>query len=199
MCKTYHWAGRGGEGGRKLLLTLAPERGKFTYTQLHKKWMPQSTPWGWPGLQMTELVQWSVFQVMPKWQTKTRNEIPIRFSKWCEREKRKLKLMSVFQSDAKTKNEIQSSKPFFKVRRKRKTKSKFQICFSMPCENEKWIWHLNSFFPCHRKTVGTKVHAFKWSTAEVDSLDHIQNRILRTHDPRRFFTTDPKSMNRCQR
>ena len=71
---------------------------------------------------------------------KTKTEIDIRFSKWCE-------------------NEIRSSKPFFKVRRKRKTKSKIQIWFSMPCENEKWIWHLNSFFPCHRKTVGTKVHA----------------------------------------
>ena len=30
----------------------------------------------------------------------------------------------------------------------------------MSCENEKWKWHLNSLFPCHRKTVGTKVHAF---------------------------------------
>ena len=66
--------------------------------------------------------------------------------------------MSVFQSDAKTKNEIRSSKPFFKVRRKPKTRSKIQICFSMPCENEKLIWHLNSFLPCHRRTVGTKVH-----------------------------------------
>ena len=27
------------------------------------------------------------------------------------------------------------------------------------------------------------------------SLDHIQNRILWTHDPRRFFTTDPKGTN----
>ena len=30
----------------------------------------------------------------------------------------------------------------------------------MSCGNEKWKWHLNSLFPCHRKTVGTKVHAF---------------------------------------
>ena len=75
VCKTYHW-----EGG-SLLLTLAPERGKFTYFQLHTKWMR-----GWPGLQMTGLVQWSVFQVMQKWQTKFR---------------------SVFQSDEKTRNEIQ--------------------------------------------------------------------------------------------
>ena len=80
VCKTYHW-----EGG-SLLLTLAPERGKFTYFQLHKKWMPRSAPRGWPGLQMTGLVQWSVFQVMQKWQTKFR---------------------SVFQSDEKTRNEIQ--------------------------------------------------------------------------------------------
>ena len=30
----------------------------------------------------------------------------------------------------------------------------------------KWKWHLNSLFPCHRNTVGTKVHAlltFTWS------------------------------------
>ena len=31
----------------------------------------------------------------------------------------------------------------------------------MSCENKKCKWHLNSIFPCHRKTVGTKVHAFK--------------------------------------
>ena len=80
------------------------------------------------------------FKVMRKRKTKT--EIHIRFSKRCG-------------------NEIRSSKPFFKVSRKRKTKSKIQICFSMSCENEKCKWHLNSIFPCHRKTVGTKVHAFR--------------------------------------
>ena len=32
----------------------------------------------------------------------------------------------------------------------------------------------------------------KWSKTEVDSLDHIQNQILWIHDPKRFFTTDPK-------
>ena len=72
----------------------------------------------------------------------------------------KTKFISVFQSDAKTKKEIRSSKPFFKVKRKRKTKSKIQTCFSMSCENEKCWWHLNSIFSCHRKTVGTKVHVF---------------------------------------
>ena len=71
---------------------------------------------------------------------KTKNEIQIRFSKWCENEKRKLKFISVFQSEAKTKN---------------------KICFLMSCGNKKCKWHLNSIFPCHRKTVGTKVHAFK--------------------------------------
>ena len=53
-----------------------------------------------------------------------------------------------------------NSNPFFKVKRKRKTKRKIQTCFSMSCKNEKCKWHLNSIFPCHRKTVGTKVHAF---------------------------------------
>ena len=70
---------------------------------------------------------------------KTKNKIQVRFSKWCENEKRKLKFISVFQSEAKTKN---------------------KICFLMSCENKKCKWHLNSIFPCHRKTVGTKVHAF---------------------------------------
>ena len=33
----------------------------------------------------------------------------------------------------------------------------------------------------------------KWSTTEVDSLDHIQNRILWIHDLKRFFyTMEPK-------
>ena len=63
------------------------------------------------------------------------------FSKWCE-------------------DELQSSNPLFKVRRKRKTKSKIQICFSMWCGNEKWKWNFNSIFPWHWKTVGTKAHAF---------------------------------------
>ena len=64
----------------------------------------------------------------------------------------------------KTKYEVQNR--FSKLGRKWKTKSKIQICFSMSCENEKWKWHLNSLFPCHRNTVGTKVHAlltFTWS------------------------------------
>ena len=181
MC-VRHIIGRGGS----LLLTLAPEREKFTYFQLHKKWMPRSAPGGWPGLQMNRLEQWSVFPVMQKWQTR------FCFSKWCEKEKRnsnpffkvmrkrKTQFISVFQSDAKAKNEIRSSKPFFKVRRKRKAKSKIQICLSMSCENEEWIRHLNSFFSCHRKTVGTKVHAllhyflfngwfasYKWSSNDL--------------------------------
>ena len=33
-------------------------------------------------------------------------------------------------------------------------------------------------------------HWSKWSTTEVDSLDHTQNRILWIHDPKRFFTTE---------
>ena len=176
---------RGGEGG-SLLLTLAPGRGKFTYFQLHKKWMPGQPRGGGRGfkwldwcsdpffksckndkrnsdlffkvMRKRETKFKSVFQSNAK--TKNKNEIQIRFSKWCENEIRKLKLIPVFQSDAKTKNEIRSAKPFFKLRRKRKTKSKIQICFSVSCENEKWKWHLNSRFPCHRKTVGTKVHAF---------------------------------------
>ena len=108
-----------------------------------------------------------------KWrENEKRNSNP--FFKVMRKRKTKTKFISVFQSDAKTKyenwnwypffkvmrkqkNEIRSAKPFFKLRRKRKTKSKIQICFLVSCENEKWKWHLNSRFPCHRKTVGTKV------------------------------------------
>ena len=89
--------------------------------------------------------------------------------------KRETKFKSVFQSNAKTKNKFKSvfkvmrkwktkikrnSLPFFKVVRKRKTKYEVQIRFSMSCEKEKWKWNLNSIFPCHRKTVGNKVHEF---------------------------------------
>ena len=56
----------------------------------------------------------------------------------CER---KTKFRSVFQCHAKMKNEN-------------------QIRFSMSHVNKKWKWNLNSIFLCHRKTVGTKVHAF---------------------------------------
>ena len=119
------------KGGGSLLLTLAPGRGKFTYFRLHKKWMLRSTLRGWPGLQMTGLVQWSLFQVMQKWQTKFR---------------------SVFQSNAKTKNEEQNSYPFFKVMRKRKTKHEVQNRFSKLGENEKQKAKFKSVFQCHAKT-----------------------------------------------
>ena len=79
----------------------------------------------------------------------------------------KTKFIFVFQSDAKTKKEIRSSKPFFKVKRKRKTKRKIQTCFSMSCENEKCWWYLNSIFSCHRKTVGTKVQAFTLTEKQI--------------------------------
>ena len=42
----------------------------------------------------------------------------------------------------------------------------------MSCENEKWKWHLNSLFPCHRKTVGTKVHAFTSHVRVCESRAH---------------------------
>ena len=50
---------------------------------------------------------------------------------------RKTKFKSVFQSDAKTKHEKRNSNPFFKVMRKRKTKTEIQIPFSKCGENEK--------------------------------------------------------------
>ena len=178
VCNTYHWEGRG------VYYSLWARREKNSLNFSYIKSECPSQPRG--GGRGFKWLDWCsdpllkpckndkrnsdlFFKVMRKRETKfksvfqsnakTKNEIHIRFSKWCENEKRKLKLISVFQSDAKAKYEIRSSKPFFKVRRKRKAKSKIQICLSMSCENEKWIWHLNSFLPCYRKTVGAKVHA----------------------------------------
>ena len=76
-------------------------------------------------------------------------------------------------------NKNRNSNPLFKVRRKRKTKNEIQIRFSVSqvdkkrkierewnsilqdrrkTKNKNEIWM--PFFLCHRKTVGTKVHAF---------------------------------------
>ena len=85
-----------------------------------------------------------------KWKTKFKSV----FQSGCENEKwktkgksvfqskainkiRKPKFKSVFQSDAKTKHEKRNSNPFFKVMRKRKTKTEIQIPFSKCGENEK--------------------------------------------------------------
>ena len=35
----------------------------------------------------------------------------------------------------------------------------------------------------------------KWSTTDVDSLDHVHNRILWVHDPKCFFTTDTSGVS----
>ena len=147
-------------------LLLIEKKGKFTCFHLHKKWMPRSTPRVCPGTS----IDWTGAEIRLSSHAKTTNEIQICFSITSHTKtkfqsvfqsdaKRETKFQSIFQSDAKTKNEIRSSNPFFKVRRKRETKSKIQICFAKSCKNEKWTWNLNSIFPCHRNTVGTKVHA----------------------------------------
>ena len=119
VCKTYHWG-----GGGSLQLTWAPQRGKFTYFQLHKKRMPRSTPGGGGGGgRGFKWLNWCsdpffkpckndkrnsdlFFKVMRKREAKfksvfqsnakIKNEkrIHIRFSKWCKNEKRKLKLIA---------------------------------------------------------------------------------------------------------
>ena len=163
-------------------LTLAPVRRKFSCFPLHKKWIPRSTRRGCPGTSndwcsnpfyRSRAITTNEIQIRLLSDVKTKNEIQIRLLKWCENEKRnsnpffkvmwkrKTKFISVFQSDTKTKNEKRSSNAFFNVRRKRKTNSKIQTVFQCHAKtkNEKWKWNLNSIFPCHRKTVGTKVHA----------------------------------------
>ena len=150
-------------------LTLAPVRRKFSCFPLHKKWIPRSTPRGCPGTSndwcsnpfyRSRAITTNEIQICFSNNKPYKNEIQIRFSKWCENEKR-------------------NSYPFFKVMRKRKTKTEVQMRFSKLGENEKrkakfksvfqchaktknekGKWNLTSIFPCHRKTVGTKVHAF---------------------------------------
>ena len=63
----------------------------------------------------------------------TKNDIEIRFPKWCENETRKTKFKSVF-----------------KVMRKRKTKTEIQIPFSKCGENEKRKTKFKSVFQCHK-------------------------------------------------
>ena len=72
-------------GGVYYSLWPRGEENSLTFSYIKSK-CPGPTLSGWPGLQMIGLVQWSLFQVMQKWQTKFR---------------------SVFQSDEKTRNEIQ--------------------------------------------------------------------------------------------
>ena len=62
-------------------------------------------------------------------------------------------------SHTKTKNEIQTR--FSKWCENEKQKAKFKSVFQSHAKTKrKWRWSLNSIFLCHRKTVGTKVHAF---------------------------------------
>ena len=147
--------------------------------------MPRSTLRGCPGTsndwtgavirfsshgKMTNEIQ-IYFSIMKPYKNEKRNSNP--FFKVMR--KRETKFKSVFQSNARTKTKFKSvfkvmrkwktklkrnSLPFFKVVRKRKTKYEVQIRFSMSCEKEKWKWNLNSILPCHRKTVGNKVHEF---------------------------------------
>ena len=110
------------------------------------------------------------------WELKM-NERKIRFSKWRENEKQKMKVKSSFQSKAKnripkpkfespfqsaakTKNEKRNSNPFFNVTSRQKTKNRNGngIPFYKAKEKRKIKWNLNSIFLCHRKTVSTKVH-----------------------------------------
>ena len=65
---------------------------------------------------------------------------------------RKTKFISVFQSDAKTKNENWYWCPFFKVMRKPKTKYEVQNRFSKLGKNEKQTAKFKSVFQCHAKT-----------------------------------------------
>ena len=59
----------------------------------------------------------------------------------------------------KTKNEVQMRFSTLGENEKQIAKFKSVCQCHAKTKNEKWKWNLNSIFPCHRKTVGTKVHA----------------------------------------
>ena len=95
---------------------------------------------------------------------KTKYEVQNHFSKLGENEKQKPKFKSVFQCNAKTKNVNDIWIPFSHAIDKRLapryTHLNSNLFFNV-MRKRKMEWHLNSLFLCHRKTVGTKVHAFK--------------------------------------
>ena len=64
----------------------------------------------------------------------------------------------------------------------------------MSCENEKCKWHLNSIFPCHQKTVGTKVHALKFKSP-IQSAAKTKNE-KQNSDPFFNVTSRQKTKNR---
>ena len=102
---------------------------------------------------------------------KTKNEIQIRFSKWCENEKRKLKFISVFQRDAKTKYEVQNR-------------------FSKLVENEKQKAKFKSVFQCHAKTKNVNGIWIPFSHAIEKRL------VLRyTHSGYLFYNHSQKLLN----
>ena len=71
----------------------------------------------------------------------------------------------------KAKNEKRNSNPFFSVISTQKTKNRNGngIPFYKAEEKRKLKWNLNSISLCHRKTVGTKVHAlYKYSCFHCD-------------------------------
>ena len=76
------------------------------------------------------------------------NETPICFSITSNA---KTKFKSVFQSDAKAKNENWNSHPFFKVKRKQRKKYEVQIRFSKLSEKEKQKAKFKTVFQCHAK------------------------------------------------
>ena len=122
-------------------LTLAPGRRKFSCFPLHKKWIPRSTPRGCPGTSndwcsnpfyRSRAITTNEIQICFSNNKPYKNEIQIRFSKWCENEKR-------------------NSYPFFKVMRKRKTKTEVQMRFSKLGETKNEKQNSNLFFNVMRK------------------------------------------------
>ena len=143
------------------------------YQGIKMEWLWSERPLTDPGQRMNTSNDWCSNPISIKWckndkrnsdlffnnnpyKNEKRNSNPL--SKVMR--KRKTKFISVFQSDEKTKNEIfiRFSK-WWEHKKNKKQKFKFVFQCHAKTKNEKWKWNLNSIFPCHRKTVGTKVHA----------------------------------------
>ena len=140
VCKTYHL----GEGG--VYNSLWPRRGENSLTFSNIKSECPGQPRG--GGRGFKWLNWCSDPFFKPCKNDKRNSDLI----FKVMRKRQTKFKSVFQSDAKTKNENWNWYPLFKVVRKRKTKYEVQNRFSKLGENEKQKAKFKSVFQCHAKT-----------------------------------------------
>ena len=118
VCKTYHW-GRGGGG---IYYSLWPRRGENSLTLSYIKSACPGQPWG--GGRGFKWLNWCSDPFFKSCQNDKRNSDLF----FIVMTKRETKLQSVFQSDAKTKYEVQNR--FWKLGENEKQKAKSNLFFN---------------------------------------------------------------------